>query len=48
MQEIEKRLKKIRDYMDERKIAKALILNPENQFYLTGFRAINYSRPIFY
>lgn len=47
MQEIEKRLKKIRDYMDERKIAKALILNPENQFYLTGFRAINYSRPIF-
>ncbi len=47
MQEIEKRLKRIRDYMDERKIVKALILNPDNQFYLTGFRAINYSRPIF-
>lgn len=47
MQEIEKRLKRIRNYMNERKIAKALILNPENQFYLTGFRAINYSRPIF-
>jgi len=47
MQEIEKRLKRIRDYMDESKITKALVLNPENQFYLTGFRAINYSRPIF-
>ena len=47
MQEIEKRLKKIRNYMDERKISKAIVLNPENQFYLTKFRAINYSRPIF-
>lgn len=33
--------------MDERKITKALILNPENQFYLIGFKAINYSCLIF-
>jgi len=46
-QETKQRLKEIREHMDERKIDKALVLNSENQFYLTGFRAINYSRPIF-
>lgn len=47
IQGTEKRLKIIRSYIDERKITKALILNPENQFYLIGFKAINYSCLIF-
>jgi Xaa-Pro dipeptidase len=47
MQKTKQRLKEIRAFMDERKIGKALVLSPENLFYLTGFKTISYSRPIF-
>lgn len=32
--------------MDVNGISLSLIWNPDNQYYLSGFRAISYSRPI--
>jgi Xaa-Pro dipeptidase len=43
---IQKRLERIKEFMDERQVNVSLIWEPDNQFYLTGFRAISYSRPI--
>lgn len=40
------RLSRLRDYMQENKIELSIIVNPENQFYVSGFKAIIYSRPI--
>ncbi len=40
------RLNQLRRYMDENEIHTSVILNPDHQFYLTGFKALIYSRPI--
>lgn len=41
-----KRIKKLQKYMQEKEISTTFVFNPENQFYLTGFKALIYSRPI--
>lgn len=40
------RREKLRKYMEDQHIDLAIIWNPDNQFYFSGFRAISYSRPI--
>ncbi|WP_431803314.1 M24 family metallopeptidase [Halobacillus andaensis] len=40
------RLNQLREYMKEKSINLSLISNPDHQFYLTGFKALIYSRPI--
>ena len=40
------RVAELRKYMDEKGIALSLLTVPDNQFYISGFRAIIYSRPI--
>jgi len=40
------RIDRIRNYMEEDSIDTVIVSNPENQYYLTGFRALMYSRPI--
>ena len=40
------RLDGLREAMVEREMDAALILDPDNQFYLSGFKAVIYSRPI--
>lgn len=40
------RQKSLRTFMAEQEIELAIIMHPENQFYLSGFKAIIYSRPI--
>lgn len=40
------RLEKLRKYMNEKQVKLSLIWEPDNQYYLSGFRAITYSRPI--
>ncbi|RDU35312.1 aminopeptidase P family protein [Neobacillus piezotolerans] len=40
------RVKRLRAYMEEEGISLSLIWEPDNQYYLCGFRAISYSRPI--
>nr|UWI49207.1 Xaa-Pro peptidase family protein [Clostridioides difficile] len=40
------RLERLRKYMDEKNIEITLIFEPDNQFYISGFKAITYSRPI--
>lgn len=42
----EHRINRIRNYMDSHSIDMVIVSNPENQYYLTGFRALMYSRPI--
>ncbi|WP_318616834.1 Xaa-Pro peptidase family protein [Sporosarcina sp. YIM B06819] len=43
---IQNRLVQFKKFMDDNQIRLSLIWVPDNQFYLTGFRAISYSRPI--
>ncbi|MDQ1000746.1 Xaa-Pro dipeptidase [Neobacillus niacini] len=43
---IKKRLETFRGFMSENQIELSLIWEPDNQYYLSGFRAITYSRPI--
>ncbi len=43
---VQKRVERFKEFMNEKEIALSLIWEPDNQFYLTGFRAISYSRPI--
>ncbi|MFK2825740.1 Xaa-Pro peptidase family protein [Bacillus sp. B190/17] len=40
------RLEGFRSYMDEKQVELSLVWEPDNQYYLSGFRAITYSRPI--
>ncbi|WP_342510419.1 Xaa-Pro peptidase family protein [Sporosarcina sp. FSL K6-1522] len=40
------RMEHLRQYMDERDIHLSIIWNPDNQYYVTDFRAISYSRAI--
>src|SRR5450830_700053 len=41
-----KRLLQLRKYMDENKIGLSVVMLPDNQYYMSGFKAILYSRPI--
>lgn len=43
---IKKRLETFRCFMSEKQIELSVIWEPDNQYYLSGFRAITYSRPI--
>lgn len=45
---IEKRLAAFRQRMEEKEIDVALLWDPDNEYYLSGFQAISYSRPIIY
>ncbi|UOQ92897.1 Xaa-Pro peptidase family protein [Halobacillus shinanisalinarum] len=45
---VAKRLKALRQRMSNKGIDVALFWDPDNQYYLSGFRAISYSRPIVY
>ncbi|SFK31205.1 Creatinase/Prolidase N-terminal domain-containing protein [Halobacillus dabanensis] len=40
------RLNDLRKHMEENGILATVIMSPENQFYLSGFKALTYSRPI--
>ena len=40
------RLDELRTFMAEEGIEASLIVSPDNQFYLSGFKAVIYSRPI--
>ncbi|MCJ7627387.1 MAG: aminopeptidase P family N-terminal domain-containing protein, partial [Longimicrobiales bacterium] len=40
------RIDELRRFMEERGIALCLVTNPDDQYYLSGFKAIIYSRPI--
>lgn len=40
------RMNKLRAYMEKENIKLSIITNPDHQFYLTGFKAKLYSRPI--
>lgn len=44
--EVKNRVAELRKYMEEKKIDASIVVEPDNQYYLTGFRAIIYSRPI--
>jgi Xaa-Pro dipeptidase len=41
-----RRLADLRAYMDKQGIDLCIVMHPENQYYLSGFKAIIYSRPI--
>jgi Xaa-Pro dipeptidase len=41
-----RRLADLREYMDKQGIDLCIVMHPENQYYLSGFKAIIYSRPI--
>ncbi len=40
------RLDGLREHMKDQGASLSLVMNPDNQFYLSGFRAVIYSRPI--
>src|SRR5690242_2398709 len=40
------RIAELRRFMEEKGIAFSLVTNPDNQQYLSGFKAVIYSRPI--
>ena len=42
----EKRIRNLRNYMESKGIEISLIFEPDNQYYISGFKAITYSRPI--
>ena len=44
--ETQKRISTFKEYLSHKNISGAFILNPDHQFYLSGFKAISYSRPI--
>jgi Xaa-Pro dipeptidase len=43
---VEKRLKALQQRMDDKGIDVSMFWDPDNEYYLSGFRAITYSRPI--
>ena len=43
---VDHRLNELRSFMNEKGITVAIITNPDNQFYLSNFKALTYSRPI--
>ena len=42
----DRRLSELRAFMSDAGISAALVVSPDDQFYLSGFRALLYSRPI--
>lgn len=40
------RIDELRSFMNEEGIAAAVVMDPDNQFYLSNFKALMYSRPI--
>jgi Xaa-Pro dipeptidase len=44
--DVTRRLTDLRAFMDKQRIDLSIIMHPENQYYLSGFKAIIYSRPI--
>ncbi|WP_429845118.1 aminopeptidase P family protein [Brevibacillus sp. FIR094] len=42
------RVASIREWMDEKGMAAMLLASPNNQFYVSNYKAIIYSRPLFY
>src|SRR5699024_4519476 len=44
--QINERLKNYRNYLENNNIEGTFIMNPDLQFYLSGFKALMYSRPI--
>lgn len=45
---ITERIEKLRRCMKKKGMSAILVFNPDHQFYLTGFKALIYSRPIIY
>ncbi|PKR77651.1 aminopeptidase P family protein [Halalkalibacillus sediminis] len=43
---IEKRVNALRNKMREKEIDATILWDPDNEYYISGFRAISYSRPI--
>jgi Xaa-Pro dipeptidase len=43
---LEARLLKLRNFMNENNLGLSIIMHPENQYYISGFKAITYSRSI--
>ncbi|WP_289136280.1 Xaa-Pro peptidase family protein [uncultured Brevibacillus sp.] len=46
--EVKKRLEHLRNVMEEKQLTAILITDPYNQHYISGFKAVIYSRPIYY
>jgi Xaa-Pro dipeptidase len=46
MMDTKRRLSDLRAFMDEQRIDLCIVMHPENQYYLSGFKAVTYSRPI--
>jgi Xaa-Pro dipeptidase len=44
--DVSKRLLDLRSFMDDNRIDLSIIVQPDNQYYLCGFKAITYSRPV--
>jgi Xaa-Pro dipeptidase len=42
------RLDKLRQFMDQNQLSAVVVTDPDNQFYYSGFKALIYSRPIYY
>ena len=42
----DKRLQELRNFMKNEKIDISIITNPLSQYYISGFKALMYSRPI--
>lgn len=44
----EKRIRELRKYMNENELTAIVVVDPNNQYYLSGFKALIYSRPIYF
>jgi Xaa-Pro dipeptidase len=47
MLNVKGRVEKFRDYLEREGIEASIVMLPDHQYYLTGFKALIYSRPIF-
>ncbi|NHM31295.1 M24 family metallopeptidase [Neobacillus terrae] len=45
---VAQRLERLRSFMDNNQLSAVVITSPDNQFYFSGFKALIYSRPIYY
>ncbi|WP_099159542.1 M24 family metallopeptidase [Virgibacillus ndiopensis] len=44
--QVSHRLKVLRSHMEQEGISSVIVMNPDHQYYLSGFKALLYSRPI--
>jgi Xaa-Pro dipeptidase len=44
--DVSKRISEMKNFMEENHLKASIIINFENQYYLSGFKAITYSRPV--